>query len=316
MVHGTIRAGVSFWLLLIWLTTPEISICVAADHTNPTDVTLLLQLPDLNPDALPTSEFINHVNSAQNALRTSGRDTRVQIIAKSMESRTYARIILLSFGLKMSLIASSESIQSASFRKGDKIITIENPTRTHETRPEVSDNTNRNHTSRRTALIVLGNAPLDASTPTIDLIKRTLKAVDYAKANPGSYLVLTGGQTKGPISESKMMAVIALSHGIPQDRIFMEEKAMGTLGNAKLTKPIVVRLSAEEVFVVTKHSHMEWALPLFREQGGVFANAKALACNVTEEEIIQQMKEYLSLREDDSVRSRMEALRNGAHGVD
>ncbi len=52
-----------------------------------------------------------------------------------------------------------------------------------------------------TVLVVLGNEPLDDHTPTVDMIARVKKAVEFYRANPDSLLVLTGGATAGGVSE-------------------------------------------------------------------------------------------------------------------
>jgi hypothetical protein len=62
------------------------------------------------------------------------------------------------------------------------------------------------------AIIVLGDRPLDDTTPTVDMVYRVLKGVELAKKYPKAILIMSGGATKGPTPEAKMMGLIAWDH--------------------------------------------------------------------------------------------------------
>ena len=85
-----------------------------------------------------------------------------------------------------------------------------------------------------TVLVVLGNEPLDDSTPTVDMVARVEKAAAFFRDHPRSLLVFTGGKTSGSISEAKMMADIAIRNGVPREAIRLEENARTTAENATL----------------------------------------------------------------------------------
>ena len=74
---------------------------------------------------------------------------------------------------------------------------------------------NESHAGRdlpvEAVLIVLGNEPLDDSTPTVDMIARVNKAVEYLEEHPTSILLFSGGPTAGTNTEARMMAGLAMS---------------------------------------------------------------------------------------------------------
>src|SRR5712671_686953 len=79
-----------------------------------------------------------------------------------------------------------------------------------------------------TVLVVLGNQPLDDHTPTVDMIARVNKAVEFHKANLGTVLVFTGGPTAGVVSEARMMADLAIASGVSSNAVRLEENARST----------------------------------------------------------------------------------------
>jgi len=166
-----------------------------------------------------------------------------------------------------------------------------------------------------TVLVVLGNEPLDESTPTVDMIARVKKAAAYQREQPKSLLVFTGGTTVGSMSEARMMADIALAEGVPVDSVRLEEKARTTEQNAQLTAKIVRDANARRILIVSKRAHLEWAMPLFKELE-VFSTAEPLACEVGPADSIAQMEQYLKDHDSPRVRERLQKLRIGAKGTD
>lgn len=167
-----------------------------------------------------------------------------------------------------------------------------------------------------TVLVVLGNEPLDGSTPTIDTVARVTRAVEYQKEHPATLLVFTGGPTVGTNSEARMMADVAIAQGVSTNAIRLEEKARSTQENARFTAKLIRRIRANRILIVSKKDHLEWAMPIFREEA-VFGKAEPLACVVSVADSIAQMKAYLIQRPDNQrVRTRMHALMNGQRGTD
>ena len=168
--------------------------------------------------------------------------------------------------------------------------------------------------SHETVLVVLGNEPLDESTPTVDMIARVKRAMEFQKGHPGSLLVLTGGKTAGQVSEARMMANIALGFGAPVDSVQLEENARTTDENAKFSADIVKRAQPKQVFIVSKSDHLAWALPIFQKLE-VFKTAKPLSCEVPRAESIAQMREYLAHHDNARVRQRLHRLTDQQEGT-
>jgi uncharacterized SAM-binding protein YcdF (DUF218 family) len=159
-----------------------------------------------------------------------------------------------------------------------------------------------------TILVVLGNEPLDDQTPTVDMIARVKKAVEFHKANPNSLLILTGGPTVGEVSEARMMAEIAFASGVSTNSARLEERARSTPENASLTAKIVGTFNPIHILIVSKADHLSWAMPIFRKYS-VFTNAEPLACTVDNKDSIAQMREYLVVHpENNRVRERLRQL--------
>ena len=167
-----------------------------------------------------------------------------------------------------------------------------------------------------TILVVLGNEPLDDHTPTVDMIARVKKAVEFYKANPDSLLVLTGGATAGGVSEARMMADIAFASGVSTNSSRLEESARSTPENASLAAKIVGTFRTSRILIVSKADHLDWAMPIFRKYS-VFTNAEALACIIDDKDSIAQMREYLVTHpENNRVRERLRQLVKRDKGAD
>ena len=164
-------------------------------------------------------------------------------------------------------------------------------------------------------VIVLGNEPLDETTPTVDMVTRVKKAVDFHKAMPNSLIVFTGGKTVGRVSEAHMMANIAFTGGVSSNSICLEEKSRTTKENAKFTARLLGNVQASSIYIVSKGSHLEWAMPIFKLHS-VFTNALPLVSHVSQAATIAQMEEYLRKKENRRVRQRLEWIEQGVRGPD
>jgi uncharacterized SAM-binding protein YcdF (DUF218 family) len=171
-------------------------------------------------------------------------------------------------------------------------------------------------TGVETVLVVLGNEPLDDSTPTVDTIARVEKAVQYLNRYPESVLIFTGGPTAGTNTEARMMVDLALNLGVATNAIILEEAARSTRENALFTAKLVRRLSPQRILIVSKGDHLEWALPIFRKEEA-FKAAESLACEVSAADSIAQMEAYMGQHPDNRrVRERLQALKSGRKGTD
>ncbi len=98
-----------------------------------------------------------------------------------------------------------------------------------------------------------------------DSLMRTVEAIIIYRQNPGSKLVLSGGEPKNdPVSNARMMAKLAVHLGVPWRDIILEERSKNTEDEARYIKHIV---NAQCFVLVTSASHMLRAVELFKKQG-------------------------------------------------
>ncbi len=156
-----------------------------------------------------------------------------------------------------------------------------------------------------TVIIVLGDRPLDETTPTIDMVYRVLKGVELAKRFPKAILIMSGGATKGPVPEAQMMGLIAWSRGVNPLRIILEDKSRTTGQNAEFTANIVRSKNIPQIFIITEQSRLEKAIAIFQKHDKEFKDVQGAACDVTSALIIEQMEQFLKNHDDRVVRGRL-----------
>jgi len=164
-------------------------------------------------------------------------------------------------------------------------------------------------------LIVLGNEPLDSKTPTVDMVMRVKKSVEFVSNHPNTIVVFTGGCTVGKISEARMMACIAYSLGMPKKVIILEKRARTTAENARYSAKLLKNITNANIWIVSKNSHLKWALPIFKEYK-LFKNAVPLGVNVSRKKSIKQMCEYLQKKDNPRVRRRLSMFLQNINGTD
>ncbi len=169
---------------------------------------------------------------------------------------------------------------------------------------ELKDNT-------KTAIIVLGDRSLDETTPTVDMDYRVLKGVELAKKFPEAILIMSGGATKGPTPEAKMMGLIAWSRGVDPSRIILEDKSQTTGQNAENTAAIIESKNIRQVFMVTEQSRLEEATAIFLKHDKEFKSIQAVGSDVTRALIIEQMEQFLMSHDDRVVRGRLNYVERG-----
>jgi len=250
-------------------------------------------LPQESTNSLPSAEFINVVNDGMRR----AKDKTLCLVSSDPALAKFAKVILHSYGIgeeQMQFVATDSACPPAT-----------NTLPAAVTLPSTF----------RTVFVVLGNLPLDDSTPTVDMLQRLFTAIPNVKGRTNVALVLTGAATAGPISEARMMALVALSRSVAREQIILEEESWTTGRNAAFTAPIVERLGAQSIFIVSKKSHLAFAMPEFRKYA-VYREAIPLESPEGRAQSIQQMEEFLKRHNEPGIRTRMEALKADSHGVD
>ena len=119
-------------------------------------------------------------------------------------------------------------------------------------------------------VVVLG-AQVRGDKPSRALKKRLDKAADYAKENPETVLILSGGQGSGEdITEAKCMEIYLQEQGISEKRLILEEKSTDTKQNLIFSNELTGCASAR-TGILSNNFHVYRALQLAKKQGYVHA---------------------------------------------
>jgi len=205
----------------------------------------------------------------------------------------YAKIILNSSGIQAKEYPLQHSLSYGSIGE----VKFMDP-------QELKDNT-------ETAIIVLGDRPLDDTTPTVDMVYRVLKGVELAKKFPKAVVIMSGGATKGQTPEAQMMGLIAWSRGVDPLRIILEDKSQTTGENAEYTAHFVGSRNIQRLFVITEGSRLEEAVAIFKKHDKEFKNIQGVPSDVTSALIIEQMERFLMSHDDRVVRGRLHYVLRG-----
>jgi uncharacterized SAM-binding protein YcdF (DUF218 family) len=115
-------------------------------------------------------------------------------------------------------------------------------------------------TNRCHAIVVLGAALETNGTVKAKLVGRLRQALRVARMYPEAPLILTGGNQKGGVTEAYLMSLWLQNEGVSRDRLYLEDKARDTLGNAVYSSAILEKLGVTHVTVVTSVNHIRRGL--------------------------------------------------------
>ncbi len=112
--------------------------------------------------------------------------------------------------------------------------------------------------------IVLGMA-LEDGEPTNDLRLRLETAEKYLDENKDAVLVLTGGNAEKGKTEADVMYDILAGDGVPEESMYLEDKATNTVGNFTNTAKMIG--TDTPVVVISSNYHMDRATKLAEQAG-------------------------------------------------
>lgn len=125
-------------------------------------------------------------------------------------------------------------------------------------------------------LIVLG-AQWKSTGPSEVLRRRLDKAVSYLEQNPGTIVIVSGGQGDNEtISEAEGMRGYLLQAGIEESRILVEDASSNTYENLVFSKELL-DCENDRVVVATNNFHVFRALSIAKKQG--YHKAEGLAAS-------------------------------------
>lgn len=115
-------------------------------------------------------------------------------------------------------------------------------------------------------VIVLG-AQWKTSGPSYVLQKRLDAAADYLKVNPGTTVIVSGGQgSNEPVSEAEGMKGYLMNLGISEERILMEDTSTNTNENL-INSSTLLDKANDRVVLVTNNFHIFRACGIAKHQG-------------------------------------------------
>ena len=119
--------------------------------------------------------------------------------------------------------------------------------------------------SRNDAIVVLGAALETNGTMKAKLVDRLRQGLLLARQHPEAAIIVTGGNPKGGVTEAYAMASWFRNEGISTNRLYLEDRATDTVGNAIRSCTILQKLAVTHATLVTSASHVKRALVDFEE---------------------------------------------------
>lgn len=114
--------------------------------------------------------------------------------------------------------------------------------------------------------VILG-AQWKTNGPSEVLRRRLDRAIEYLNENPGTMVIVSGGQGRDEvISEAAGMRQYLVNAGIAEDRILMEDKSTNTRENLAFSAALFDRENSSTV-IVTNNFHVFRAVKIAEKQG-------------------------------------------------
>lgn len=144
--------------------------------------------------------------------------------------------------------------------------------------------------------IILG-AQVKASGPSDVLQRRLDKAIGYLLQNPGTQVIVSGGQGGNePFSEAQGMQEYLIAKGIEPERIFMEDASTDTWENLDFSAKLTDK-GSDSVVIVTNNFHVFRALYIAKKQG--YGKVQGLAASTHPSNLANNMlREFFGVIKD------------------
>ena len=106
------------------------------------------------------------------------------------------------------------------------------------------------------AIIVLGTPANPDGTPSPEQRERTLEGIREYKEGIAPHLIFTGAAAHNQFVEAHVMAVLALSQGVPSGAIIEEDRAQNTVQNIFYSRQIMSNSGWNSAEIVSSPSHL------------------------------------------------------------
>lgn len=130
----------------------------------------------------------------------------------------------------------------------------------------VNDTGAHDRAQQADAIIVLGARVASNGTAGPDLRVRTLHAVDLYRQGLAPYLICTGGYRGDRLSAAAVARELAISMGVPPERILLAEDSMTTREDAASAGELMLSRGWRSAILVSHPLHLERARLLFLGQ--------------------------------------------------
>lgn len=125
----------------------------------------------------------------------------------------------------------------------------------------------RDQAQRADAIVILGARVEADGQPGPDLRVRTQHAVDLFQRGLAPYLICTGGYQNERLSAAAVARDLAVSLGVPADKVLLADGSMTTREDAASAGQLMARQGWHTANLVSHPLHLERARLLFENQG-------------------------------------------------
>jgi uncharacterized SAM-binding protein YcdF (DUF218 family) len=125
----------------------------------------------------------------------------------------------------------------------------------------------RDLAQRADAIVILGARVEPDGQPGPDLRVRTLHAVDLFQRGLAPYVICTGGYRDDRLSAASVACDLAVSQGVPSEKVFRADGSMSTREDATTARDIMLARGWQTAILVSHPLHLERARLLFEGQG-------------------------------------------------
>jgi uncharacterized SAM-binding protein YcdF (DUF218 family) len=120
---------------------------------------------------------------------------------------------------------------------------------------------------RADAIVVLGARVQSDGQPGPDLRVRTLHAVDLFQRGLAPFLICTGGYENDRLSAASVCRELAISQGVPEDKVLLADGSMTTREDAVSASTLLANRGWHGIILVSHPLHLERGRILFEGEG-------------------------------------------------